>query len=388
MKVNIIGTFFGQTGYDVHTRQLANAMEDEGIEVSLTTQRPNQWERMVSDKELKMLLRNPEEADINLLIGIPPFWKYHLNDNKKFVGFIVWEGSKIPIGWLDILKDKRVNQIWVPSKHTKDAILNTVNDIILEKIPVQIIKENEEFKVQEYPEEGWISRKIKIVPHGVDSNMFYSKPSLHKEFTFLFNGGWPAGSRDRKGLSFLLKAYLEEFTSKDNVKLLVKINSTYGMNQQLFDRNLKELEIQNTDKPKLEFITEDIPYNKLVQFYNEGDVFVISSLAEGFHLGGLEAMSCGLPVLSTDFGGQIEYINKDNGWILENGKMIEVVWDSMYEGVNWCLPSIKEMKYKLRDIFNNQHQINYKSIQAINTSKEFTWKNSAKKAQLFLNEII
>jgi hypothetical protein len=279
MKIEIIGDFLSSTGYASHTRQLTNALYNEGIDIALTTNLQPGWERMVNDNELKMIMNSKDKLDYRLMITLPTMTPLYWNDNVPILQYVIWEGDKIPKGWINILDEDRIKYILVPSTHTKNAIINTpdVTNKLLDK--------------------------IKIVPHGVNINLFKFNPIPHKSFTFLSNKGWPQGSKDRGGLSFLLKAYMEEFTSKDNVNLLVKINSAYGMNQDLLNKNMAEIKIENKDPSKLSFILDNVPYEKLTEFYNSGDVYIISSLAESFCIPGLEAMACGVPVLSTDFGG-------------------------------------------------------------------------------------
>ena len=51
-----------------------------------------------------------------------------------------------------------------------------------------------------------------------------------------------------------------------------------------------------------------LSYDELRFFYQSLDVFVISSFQEGLAIAGLEAMSCGVPVVSTRCGGPIDYV--------------------------------------------------------------------------------
>lgn len=62
-----------------------------------------------------------------------------------------------------------------------------------------------------------------------------------------------------------------------------------------------------------------------INFYKECDIFILSSTREGFPLAPLEAMSCGLPVITTNCGGSAEQICKNyNGIILRNNTSQEL----------------------------------------------------------------
>ena len=69
-------------------------------------------------------------------------------------------------------------------------------------------------------------------------------------------------------------------------------------------------------------------------------------------------------------------------------KLEEVKEDIQYEGINWCVPDIKDIKKKMRWSFENRNKIKEmgKNAQEF-ISKNFTWKLSAKKALEFLKEI-
>jgi glycosyltransferase involved in cell wall biosynthesis len=375
MKINLIGNFFGSDGYSSHVRQLANALNNlDDIEVIVTTNKIQNWVRFVNDEELKMLNRDSSKCDINLFIGLPTFWPLYMCEDKPLIGFLVWEGDRIPAGWIETLADKRVTQVWVPSNHVKDAILNTIS-----KDYKLLYK-----RAEEHNKELEFLNKIKVIPHGIDPKLFYPDKKEHEKFTFVANKGWPNSWRDRGGLSYLVKAYLEEFKKEDNVKMLVKINSAYGLN---LDKNIKDLDIQNKNCPELLFLPQQIEYKDMNRVYNEGDCFVNTSLSDGFNLGCLEAQACGLPILTTSFGGQSDFCNEETGWILEEGEMKEVKWDLQYEGVSWKYPSIDEIRKKLRYVYEHQEEAKKKGLAALDNSKKWTWNNSALKVEKALQEI-
>jgi glycosyltransferase involved in cell wall biosynthesis len=141
-------------------------------------------------------------------------------------------------------------------------------------------------------------------------------------------------------------------------------------------------------KPKnnIKILSGIMPFEKLVELYNQADVFVNASMAEAFNMSCIQAMACGLPVLSTNFGGMTDYINEENGWLI-GGSMIAVDWDTMYEGVKWQLPNIAELRRKMRYVFEHRDEAKAKGIKALETAKEWTWKNSAEIAIKELNTI-
>jgi glycosyltransferase involved in cell wall biosynthesis len=56
---------------------------------------------------------------------------------------------------------------------------------------------------------------------------------------------------------------------------------------------------------------------EMPNFYQESDVFVSTSIAEGFQVSILEAMACGKPVVSTSHGGAEDIISPENGIIVK-----------------------------------------------------------------------
>ena len=57
---------------------------------------------------------------------------------------------------------------------------------------------------------------------------------------------------------------------------------------------------------------------EVVELLNRSDVFISSSHLETFGVAALEAICCGVPVLSTDSGGPREFITDTNGRLCDD----------------------------------------------------------------------
>ena len=385
--INIIGEIFGTSGYCSHTRQLANAI-NKLEPVKLQTNLQPGWERNVNDQEVEMIKR-PESNEINLIITHPMYWQVNMTAKRNWV-FLVWEGDRIPKSFINYCLDKRIEYIFVPSNHTYQAVLKTLHEtptVFGKMIPKGFSNLNDK-----------IIPKLKIMPHGVDYKLFYSqqtKPESvandasnalddkersfikdkNADFIFLANKGF-RNLEDRGGLQYLIQAYLEEFDA-ENVELIIKINAAYGVpTLQIIDPIVKKI---NKEKlPKIVFDATQYKFEELVKLYNHCDVFVSPTRAEAFNLPCLEAMACGKPVITTNYGGQTDYCSDKTGKII-GGELTEVKHEIMYEGTKWLTPSIKELRKALRDAYENKEDWKKKGQNAFVKALGESWNNTAKK---------
>ena len=143
--------------------------------------------------------------------------------------------------------------------------------------------------------------KIAVIYEGVDENFkilpnhdkilerFQSRYNIKKPFIF-YTGVW----RNHKNVVGLLKA----FHILKNT-LGGKYDLVLGGKEDPYYPEIKET-IKELDLEKSIIAPGFIPDSEMASFYNTCSLFVIPSFYEGFGLVGLEAFSCGAPVVSSN----------------------------------------------------------------------------------------
>ncbi len=158
--------------------------------------------------------------------------------------------------------------------------------------------------------------KCKIVPLGIDLNKFkissdekekYAKAKQERnKIQIVFVGML----RYYKGLHFLIDAMNEV---NADLKIIGK-----GPEEQKLKKQVNELELSS----KVNFLGEISDEDLIKEFYLS-DIFCLPShlRSEAYGLCQIEAMACGLPVVSTNLDTGVPFVNKDgeSGIIVEKG---------------------------------------------------------------------
>lgn len=119
--------------------------------------------------------------------------------------------------------------------------------------------------------------------------------------------------------------------------------------------NLSNFEIQNF---KLISPKDD---KEIADVLRGSDIFVFTSLWEGFGLPPLEAMACGCAIISSDVKGINEYAKNNINALIYPPK------------------NIKELTLRIEELIKNHKKRENLQKEAIKTSKEFSWEKSANK---------
>jgi len=166
----------------------------------------------------------------------------------------------------------------------------------------------------------WGAKHVTVVYEGINTEKF--KPSYiretkeKKEYVLLTVSALVKGIVERKGLITLLKALPRVADKFPDVKLVIigKKGDAYPRLRQI----VKDLRIQ--DKVVFKGVVSN---SKLVDFYNQCDIFVLPSLHEGFPTVCAEAQACEKPVISTNTASMPEVIKNHETGLLVRAEDVE-----------------------------------------------------------------
>ena len=156
--------------------------------------------------------------------------------------------------------------------------------------------------------------KIKIVHLGINEKKFSSENHTRKNSDKI-KLLTVARLEQLKGHSYLIDAMDILCNKYDNVTLTLVGE---GDQETFIKDKIESYNLQN--KVSL------VGFSDPVQYYRNSDIFILPSYTEAFPLVNLEAMACGVPVVSSDVGGVSEAITHgENGFLYKAGDIDSLV---------------------------------------------------------------
>jgi len=173
---------------------------------------------------------------------------------------------------------------------------------------------------------------IQTIPNYVDTNVFCPvshdhKRKLRQKFALPQNGKiviYTGRLVSYKGLPLLLKVWKEIQKNQNNVQLLLL--GSGGLDIHNCEAELKEYTRSNSLENCVHF-TGDV--NNAWEYLQASDIFVLPSENDAFPLALIEAMACGLPVISTPVGAIKSIVeNMYNGLLVDVGDY-QLLYDAL-----------------------------------------------------------
>lgn len=262
-------------------------------------------------------------TDYNLDI-VPRDWEYYLN---------------------------QVDETWVPSGWTRDAIENRSPDLAddVHAMPYGI---NMRYEPTEYD--------CDVCPHNTAQQQAGPPQQCARRgaTTFLMVSRF----YHIKGIYRTIKAYIEEFRQNDDVQLILKTtsNNQFEFNPVAAIQGIID-ELGYPDNPEMGPVMKPMETQYLYDLMGHADAFIQASRAECFGIAQLQAAYCGTPVIYTNWSAQAELLPELGGFLPIDDYEVErprqeyrglpfEVSDSYPPDSNWAVPSIEAIRERMREI--------------------------------------
>jgi len=308
-KVLLRGPVLTQSGYGVHTRQVAKWLfdrEDIDVEVQALPWGDTPWliDNNLYDGFIGRIMEKTVDPsgrryDATVQVQLPNEWDTKFSNTNIGITASV-ETDRCNPEWIESCN--KMSMVIVPSLHAKNSLCNTG----VVTTPIKIIPES-------YSESLQICKKTKVDELDFSTN-----------FNFLIFGQITGNNpeNERKNIFYTVKWLCEVFSKDKDVGIVVKTNS--GRNtcidrrliQQTFEALVRE--VRKGPYPRIHLIHGDLSDDEVGSLYRHPKIKCLVSLTkgEGYGLPILEAAASGLPVMATNWSGHRDF--------LSHGKFIEV----------------------------------------------------------------
>jgi autotransporter strand-loop-strand O-heptosyltransferase len=304
-KIYVHGSYIGTTGYNQHTRDFFRELSKQlqlkvrNFTIGKTWNGYNEnshdnepyinevdksilyeqilWNNDGSRSNYKIYPNKSKEFlhDLNIVLCETDHHLFYDSYNGPKIAYNVWETTKQPENFFNKLKE--FDELWVPSKWQRDVTIA----------------------------QGYDPNKIKVVPEGVDTSVFYPETTTHEltsdgRFKFFLAGRWDY----RKSTKEIIETFLKTFDKDEPVDLIVSIDNPFsGDRLETTENRLKYYGLEDERVKIIHFPSRE-DYVKILKSCH---VFLSCARSEGWNLPLIEAMACGIPSIYSNCSGQLEF---------------------------------------------------------------------------------
>jgi len=215
---------------------------------------------------------------------------------------------------------------------------------------------------------GIKEEKIHIVPHCHDVGIWNNKVKpLNidnlKDFNFLFAGDFTP----RKNGDLLIENFIKTFEGKTDVSLTIKgYFNSFDINDQKKLLNTIRKIVEGTGipahrRPKIYFYGEPVLESLMPRFMASFDCLISPHRAEGWGLFLSQMQFLGKPVISTNYSGNLDFMDKESSYLIDidgyepvSKEMIEI--NPNFKGQEWPIIDVDSLCYLMDYVYINQDE--------------------------------
>ncbi len=274
----------------------------------------------------------------------------------------VFESTVVPQIFIDFYRQINGRLLWTPSAWGKQMLTHA----------------------------GISANEIDVVPEGVDHHLYhpYIRGAIARQpnYKFLVVGKF----EERKGYKALLSAFKKAFDNDPKVQLVCKAGlfctgvAGYEANKREFLALIESVGLTN-----VECIWDVVDLASMPLLYYNCDAFVYPTKGEAWGLPLIDAIACGLPVVTTNHSGHTEFIKHlSTSLISIDYDLVPIVsedpgYDVFYASPDsaralWASPKVDSIAHGLRYCYENRERLAHEAIRASSIIRSrYSWDQSA-----------
>lgn len=185
------------------------------------------------------------------------------------------------------------------------------------------------------------------VPHVIHPSR--ARPKTYRDRFEVLAFADSRSSLRRKNPEGALMAFSTAFGKSDRARLTLKLTGKGG--------DCREILQRASQMPNVRLITDYLDDAELQKLFEASHVLLSLHRAEGFGLPMLEAMSHGIPVIATNWSGNLDYMDSSNGMLVPCS-MIPIGKDPVYGNYAetlWAEPDIDQAAQCLKSLSSDRN---------------------------------
>ncbi len=335
-EVTLVGPADVENGLGAGLRYMADGMMAANVNFSIFNRYGSNRSRS-SDKRyaafetdrpaapINILNFNSDMLAENLLAGGPEHYK-----GRYTIGYFLWESSRLSTAHK--LGIQLVDEIWVPTAFMRELYAKETDK------PVYLC--------------GCVIDPVPPLPLPV---------ALPDAFNFVFT--YDSASRAaRKNPLAVVKAFQKAFTKNENARLIIKTQNadrlTNAIEKQLYD----ELQQVMAADSRMQLINATWKAGEITGLLAAADCYISLHRCEGIGYGMAEAMGFGVPVIATNWSGNVDFTGESTAYPVPSQLVNIAPGQYHYADENtaaphqWAEPDIDKAAAIMHHVFTHQDE--------------------------------
>lgn len=380
-----------RSGYGDHARDIAYSLiEQDKYDITILDQRWGSCPRteLQHHPELKAICADQitVQPDIFVQITVPnEFQRIGKHVNVGITAGI--ETDRVSPAFIE--GSNRMDVVIVPSKHSKDVLLNT-----------EYTGKNQHGQEHQLK----CTVPVETVFEGLDLDIYNTTAqsdtvddfmkTIKENFVFLFVGHWLQGEvgHDRKDVARLVNVFARTFRDTSSLKRPALLLKTGKAGFSRVDEHwiVKQVnKVSGPNAPSIYFLHGDLTQDEMAALYNHGKIksMVSFTKGEGFGRPLLEFSATGKPTIASGWSGHTDFLNKHA--ILLPGQLHDIHRSAVQkgmleEGSKWFYVDENQAHLALKEVHSNYKKV----LKTTSKQKSYVKSNfSIEKADELLAEV-